>query len=283
MGTLGVVQARALQDERASATLRRAIERAQKRGSPPPWEPLYWLAVVQSRGGDVEGALKSLRMAVETIERGEGLLRDDKARARYWSDKAGVFKLLVKLLLAKGRIEEALAFHERAKAAEMADVARRAGPGRDQEAQYAVQLEAEEAQLQGMFDAEVRKPKRDEAQVKRLRTTLSDIRKRREAWLEKLGRQADRFDKYALRPEEIGKVREHLPSGVLIVAPVVLDDEVAVIAATSQRFTHHEVVAKAGEVQELVTAFRAEMKVRRLDAEADADGSDAPSASRRKD
>ena len=272
----GILLARSGDDARALIALREATERAESGGGEVPWEPLFWLGTIQARSGDVTRALTSLGRAVKSIEGGESALDDDQARARYWSDKVGVYQLLIKLLLGKGDVEGALRYLERAKVAELNDVQRRAGPGSDPEALQAVELEAQESRFRHLLDDEMKKPRRNTERVNQLSDTLHGINKRRSTFIAKLARNTSLFDDYALRPLELEQIQKHLPAGILLVTPVLLDDRVVVFAVSSTGITYRESMVSSAEVTRLVEALRAEMHARRLNADIEAEGSDSP-------
>jgi len=261
---LGITLARAGRDAEAEPALRRTLEAAEARGGAIRWEVLYRLGLVEYRAGRPAEALATLERASQEIERGEGALGDDRARARYRADKTEVYKLLIKLLLAERRVDDALRHWERAKAAELTDIARRSGTGDDPQAAMATEFEVQESRMEEMVRAEMRREPRDEEKLGRLRTALVDVRKRRAKFIESLARKETLFDRYTVRPMELEKLKRHLGEGMLAISPVVLDDVLVVFAITPTVLTHFEVKISSQEVARLVAEVLSEMDAGKL-------------------
>ncbi|MGQ0614064.1 MAG: CHAT domain-containing protein [Planctomycetaceae bacterium] len=261
---LGIILAKAGRDAEAEPVLARTVEAAAARGGAIPWEVLYLLGLVQYRSGNAAEALATLERASQEIERGEGALADDRARARYRADKTAVYKLLIKLLLAERRVDDALRHWERAKAVELTDIARRSGTGDDPHAAMATEFEVQESRMEEMVRVELRREPRDEEKLGRLRAALVDVRKRRAKFIESLARKESLFDRYTVRPMELEKLKRHLGEGMLAISPVVLDDVLVVFAITPTVLTHFEIKVSSQEVASLVAAVLAEMDAGRL-------------------
>src|SRR5205823_3379849 len=142
----------------AEATLRETVARAEKAGGALPWEPLYQLGRIEAESQRVGAALKTLERAAREIEKGEVVLQSDAARSRYWSDKAGVYTLLVKLLLGQDKVGDAIRYVERAKAAELEDLRRSAG---GHEGDLGLELEIAESRFDKELRAEQQRPSPD--------------------------------------------------------------------------------------------------------------------------
>ncbi|MCA9513609.1 MAG: CHAT domain-containing protein [Myxococcales bacterium] len=253
-GTLGRVLARAGRDAEARVALASSIDLARSRGGALPWEALYDLAVIASKAGEVKPAIGFLQDAVKEIERGEVVLAEGSV-ARYHGDKVEVFRLLVKLLLQDGQTEAAFQFLERGKVAELRDLDRRLGSGDDPTTALAIELDVQEKKLQRLLDAELAAAAPDERKIAQLDGLLGAAKKKRAAFMESLDRNDALFDRYAVRPLQLEKLQQYLGDGVLVVAPVVLDDSVVVFAMTKDALTHFSTPIGGKEVDELVQGF----------------------------
>lgn len=256
LSVLGVAQAQAHQPA-AEATLRTAIARAEQSGGALPWEALYRLGVIQADAGKVMDALKTLERAAKEIEKGEVVLQSDVAKSRYWSDKAGVYTLLVRLLLQQDKVGDALRFVERAKAAELEDLRRNSG-GR--EGDLGLELEIAESRFEKELAKEQEKPHPDEAKMQHLDTLLADVRRRRAEFIDKLDRELSQNggngrDVYSIRPLELEKLQQYIPEGTLVLSPMALDEKLVVFAITHNAITHFEVAVSSKEIDRLVMAM----------------------------
>jgi len=240
------------------------VDRATSRGGTIPWDALHHLALVQARAGEPEQALATLERAVREIERGDVLLADDRAKARYRSDKMGVYKLQLRLLLDRGRVEDALVCLERSKVTELKEVDRRSGTGGDPAAALGAELEVQESRLQAHLDEALARENPDEAKVQRLDELLLGVKRRRAEFLESLDRDNALFDRFAVRPLHLEKLREHIAEGTLVLSPIVLEDRVIVFAVTPRVITHFEAPAGSTEIAALVEAFLSEVDPRGL-------------------
>lgn len=257
LGELGVAQARAGRPE-AETTLREVVARAEKAGGLLPWEPLYQLGRIEAEAGRVDDALKTLGRAAREIEKGEVVLSSDAARTRYFGDKVGVYTLLVKLLLGRNEVGEALRYVERAKAAELEELRRSAG---GQEGDIGLELEVAESRFDKELRAEQQKPAPDPDKLRRLDELLADVRRRRADYIDKLDREiAEKAaagggarDSYSIRPLELEKLQQHVQPGTLVLSPLSLDDRLVVFAVTHDAITHFDVKVPAREVERLVS------------------------------
>lgn len=263
LAQLGIVLAAAGRDAEAAPVLEDAIARASERGGVLPWEALYRLALVKDRAGATTQAVELLHKAVREVERGEVVLGDDAARARYRADKTGVYRALIKLLLGEGQIEDALRYLERSKVHELTEVDRRAGPGGDPAVALATELDVQEGRLAALLDAELASVPRDEAKIARLDELLASVKRRRAAFSEELDRNDALFDRYAVRPLQLEKLQEHLGDGMLVLAPVILDDRVVVFAVTRTVLTHFTHATTPAEIGALVSAFARDVEPKR--------------------
>lgn len=263
LAQLGIVLAAAGRDAEAAPVLEDALARASERGGALPWEALYRLAMVKDRAGATDEAVALLHKAVREVERGEVVLGDDAARTRYRADKTGVYRYLIKLLLGEGQIEDALRYLERSKVNELTEIDRRAGPGGDPTVALATELDVQEGRLAALLDAELTKANRDEAKVARLDELLASVKRRRAAFSEELDRNDALFDRYAVRPLQLEKLQEHLADGMLVLAPVILDDRVVVFAVTRTVLTHFTHTTTPAEIGALVTGFARDVEPKR--------------------
>lgn len=254
VATLGRVLVRAGRDADGRSALSKAIDKARSRGGALPWEAMYDLAMVESKGGEVKPAVALLQEAVKEIERAEVVLAEGSA-ARYHGDKVEVFRLLVKLLLQDGQTEAAFQYLERGKVAELRDFDRRLGGGDDPTAALAIELDVQEKRLQALLDKQLAAASPDQKMVAQLDGLLSNAKKRRAELMESLGRNSALFDDYAVRPLQLEKAQQYLEPGVLVVAPVVLEDSVVVFAMTRDALTHFSTSIGAKEVEALVADF----------------------------
>jgi CHAT domain-containing protein len=253
---LGVALAEKGDEKKAEIFLRDAVQRAEKRKGALPWRPLFHLARIEAERGDRAQARARLDQAVREIERGEAALKEEAAIARYRTDKLGVYKLLVELLLADGEVEAALGYVERAKAAELNDVQRAAGGGGDTKlAAAGSEIEAQEHKLVEMLNRALDAAEPDEERISRLESLIEKVRKERAAFIESLDRNDAIFDRYAVRPLQLEKMQKRLPPGVLVVSPVALADEVVVFALTNEMLVHFDVRVKPAALQKLVDGF----------------------------
>ena len=255
LGQLGIVLAAAGRDGEAEPVLADAVARARERGGAVPWEALYRLGLVRARAGKKAEAIKLLLASVEEVDKGEVLLADDAARTRYRADKTGVYRYLIKLLLEDGDVEGALRYLERSKVSELADVDRRVGAGGDPAAALAIELDVQEARLQGLLDTELRKSAPDQDKVARLDGLLASVKRRRASFAEQLDRNDALFDRYAVRPLQLEKLQQYLADDMLVLAPVVLDDQIVVFAVTKKVLTHYVQAVEPGRVGRLVGDF----------------------------
>lgn len=263
LAALGKTQALAGDDALAEKTLGEVISRAESHGGVLPWESLYYLGLAHSRRGKPQEARTTLERAVKEIERGEVVLADDQARAQYRSDKVDVYRLLIKLLLANGRVEDGLRYLERAKAAEINDIARRAGGATGEEA-LAAELDVSEARISALLDEERSQAAPSDAKLRRLGDLVDGIRRRRGEFLEKLDRKDSLYDRYSMRPLQLEKLQQNLPPGMLVISPVVLDDRVVVFAVNSQLITHFDAEATPALVRSLVGKLLRELDPTKL-------------------
>ncbi|TNF23334.1 MAG: CHAT domain-containing protein [Deltaproteobacteria bacterium] len=252
LAELGIVLAVAGRDDEAAPALEEAVARARERGGKVPWEALYQLGMLRARQGKKQEAIALLHASVDEVERGEVLLADDAARMRYRADKTGVYRYLIKLLLEDGKVEGALRYLERSKVSELAEVDRRTGSRGDPATALAIELDVQEARLQGLLDNELQKDKPDDEKVSRLDGLLASVKKRRAAFAEKLDRNDALFDRYAVRPLQLEKLQQYLDDDMLVLAPVILDDQVVVFAVTKSVLTHYVRPAKPGYIAGLV-------------------------------
>lgn len=250
---LGIALERAGRTKEAEPILRESLRRAEAIGGALPWEALYRLARIEAASGREKAALKTLEAAAKQIEHGEAPLEDDTARARYWGDKAGVYTLLVRLLLGEGRADDALRYVERAKVAELQEL------DRDRRSDVEIELDLSEARLQSELLAERKKRAPDLDKVKRLDALLTEVQSRRSKFIEHVDRQADaRSDRYTIQPLELAKLRKYLPAGMLILSPIALDEELVVFAMTRDASTHFTSRVPASEIDALVKTALAE-------------------------
>jgi len=252
LAQLGIVLAAAGRDDEAATVLTDAVARARERGGAVPWEALYQLGRVKARQGDKKAAVALLHASVNEVDKGEVLLADDGARTRYRADKTGVYRFLIKLLLEDGDVEGALRYLERSKVSELADVDRRAGSGGDPATALAIELDVQEARLQNLLDDELRKPSPDNEKISRLDGLLASVKRRRAAFAEKLDRNDALFDRYAVRPLQLEKLQQYLDDDMLVLAPVILEDQIVVFAVTKQVLTHYVQPAKPAEIADQV-------------------------------
>lgn len=256
LSELGVAQARAHRPE-AEATLRTAIARAEQAGGAVPWEALYRLGGIQADAGNVADAQQTLERAAREIEKGEVVLQSEVAKSRYWSDKAGVYTLLVRLLLGQSKVGDALRYVERAKSAELEDMRRNSG-GR--EGDLGLELEIAESRFDKELQNEQAKPHPDAAKMQRLDELLADVRRRRAEFIDGLDRELTRSggaarDVYAIRPLELEKLQQYLPVGTLVLSPVALDERLVVFAVTHEAITHFDVGVSNRELDRLVRSM----------------------------
>lgn len=250
---LGVALERAGRAKEAEPVLREAIRRGEATGGAIPWEPLYRLGKIEAERGRTRAALKTLERAAAEIERGEGPLEDDAARARYWGDKAGVYTLLVRLLLSERRDDDALKYVERAKVAELQSLDRSRRSGLE------LELDLSEARFARELQAERRKKAPNADKIRRLDALLAGVLTRRSEFMEEVRRDAGAHtDRYTIHPLELDKLRKLLPPDMLILSPVALEDELVVFAMTRDASTHFTVRIAATEVDALVQAMLAE-------------------------
>jgi CHAT domain-containing protein len=245
----------------AEATLRSAIARAEKAGGRLPWEALYQLGRIQAEAKQIDQALKTLERATSEIEKGEVVLQSEAAKTRYWGDKAGVYVLLVRLLLGQDQVGNALRYVERAKAAELVDLSRNSG-GR--EGDLGLELEIAESRFDKELRIEQAKPKPDTAKMQRLDELLADVRMRRADYIDKLDRELTEKggsgrDVYSIRPLELEKLQEYIPPGTLVLSPMSLDEKLVVFAITHEAITHFDVPVNSQEMDRLVTAMLGDM------------------------
>ena len=262
---LGVVQARAGRVTDATATLDGWLARARKTEGGPSWEPLYWLGRLRADAGRGADAVALLREAVADIERGEVVLDDDAARARYFADKLDVYRTLIRLLLSEGKVDEGLRYLERARLAELHEVERRGGGPPDPATELLTELDVQEARLQALLDKELAAAPPDATRVGRLDGLLADVRRRRAGFLEGVDRNDAAFDRYAIRPLALEQLQQRLPLGVLVLAPVLLDDRLVVFAVTRTALTHFTAAVGPDEVRALVDGFIADVDPRRAE------------------
>ncbi|PKN55272.1 MAG: hypothetical protein CVU56_22095 [Deltaproteobacteria bacterium HGW-Deltaproteobacteria-14] len=255
LAQLGIVLAAAGRDAEAGPVLADAVARARERGGAVPWEALYRLGLVRARAGQKAEAVKLLLASVDEVDKGEVLLADDAARTRYRADKTGVYRYLIKLLLEGGDVEGALRYLERSKVSELAEVDRRVGAGGDPATALAIELDVQEARLQGLLDGELRKGAPDQDKVARLDGLLASVKRRRASFAEQLDRNDALFDRYSVRPLQLEKLQQYLADDMLVLAPVVLDDQIVVFAVTKQVLTHYVQAVAPGRVAQLVGDF----------------------------
>lgn len=256
LSELGVAQARAHRPE-AETTLRHAIERAERAGGALPWEALYQLGVIEADAGRVGDALKSLERAAREIEKGEVVLQSEVAKTRYWGDKAGIYTLLVRLLLGQDKVGDALRYVERAKAAELQDLRRNSG-GR--EGDLALELEIAESRFDRELRSEQEKAHPDAAKMQHLDDLLADVRRRRADYIDKLDRELTQAggngrDVYSIRPLELEKLQQYIPAETLVLSPMALDDKLVVFAITRDAITHFEAAVSHSELDRLVRSM----------------------------
>ncbi|MBT9559593.1 MAG: CHAT domain-containing protein [Myxococcales bacterium] len=279
-GNKGIALVKAGRYREAVAILRSVMAKAEATGVTAGWEAPYYLAVGLMRAGedgaDAE-ALKALEAAIVVIERPSGLIGDDKAKARYFADKVEAYRLIVKLLLARGRADEALRYVERAQAVELRSSAPAVSDGDAPEAgaetvpsAMAGELEVQEAQLQALVDTEFADGRGDSEKARRLDELLASVKRRRGAFLESVDRDDARFDRYAVRPLQLEKLQEHLEEGTLLISTVELDSSLIVFAVTQKVLTHFAMPLTPastgkGTVETLVSQLRRELDVERAD------------------
>ncbi|MDD2721845.1 MAG: CHAT domain-containing protein [Gallionella sp.] len=256
LSELGIAQSRAHRPE-AEATLRLAIERAERAGGAVSWEALYQLGVIEADAGRVGDALKSLERAAREIEKGEVVLQSEVAKTRYWGDKAGIYTLLVRLLLGQDKVGDALRYVERAKAAELEDLRRNAG-GR--EGDLALELEIAESRFDKELRSEQEKAHPDAAKMQHLDELLADVRRRRAEYIDKLDREmaqggGNGRDVYSIRPLELEKLQQYIPAETLVLSPMALDEKLVVFAITHDAITHFEVAVNNSELDRLVRSM----------------------------
>jgi CHAT domain-containing protein len=251
---LGRVLSAAGRDEEAREALETAIGRARKAGGAIPWEPLFELGKLKAKIQQRKDAIALLEEAVKTIELGETVLPEDSA-ARSHTDKVEVYRLLVKLLLAEGRIDAAFQYLERSKVSELKNFDRRLGVGDDQSSALAMELDIQEKRLQRMLDEELAATSPNDSKIKQLDELIAEAKKKRADFMEKLDRNDAAFDRYAVRPLQLEKLQEYLTDGILVIAPVVLDDGVVVFAMTKDALTHYTPSVSKADVDKLVMDF----------------------------
>ena len=250
---LGRVLAAAGRHDEAKAALDIAIARARKAGGAVSWELLHQAALVESRRGEKKAAIGLLKEAASEIEKGEAVLGEDSG-ARFHADKVQVFRLLVKLLLADNQIDGALGYLERGKMAELRELQGRMSGG-DENAALAIELDVQEKKLQKLLDDELMKGTPNQSRIGQLDTLLIAAKKRRSEFMEKLDRNDQLFDRYAVRPLQLEKLQQYLGDGVLVVAPVILDDSIVVFAMSKDALTHYSTPMGLQEIEALVTGF----------------------------
>ena len=249
---LGRILSAAGRFDEARAALEKSVTIARATGGAANWEALHQLALLESKRGERKAAIVLLEEAAREIEKSEVVLSDD-SNARQHGDKVEVFRLLVKLLLADGRVDAGFQYLERSKAAELRDLDRRLGGGNDPNASLAFELEVQEKRLQRMLDEEYAKVEPNRSKIKQLDDLLSAVRIRRARFIESVDRNNKDFDKYAIRPSHLGEME--LSDGVLFIAPIALDDSVVVFVLTKDVLTHFTTSISADEVDKLVVAF----------------------------
>jgi len=252
--TLGRVLAHAGKDDEARAALETAIATARKQGGGLPWEALYELAALDAKQARRKEAIGLLKEAVQTIEADESVLGQD-SQAKSHTDKVQVFRLLVKLLLAEGQVDDAFQFLERSKVAELRQIDQKAGAGEDQNTALAIELDVQSKKLQHLLDQELAQAQPNDAKVRQLDGLIDQASKRRAEFMESIDRNDALFDRYAVRPLQLEKLQQYLGDGVLVVAPVVLDDSLVVFAMTKDALTHYTTTVAPGEIDKMVTAF----------------------------
>lgn len=250
---LGRVLAAAGRHDEAKAALDVAVTRARKAGGAVSWELLHQAALVESRRGETKAAIALLKEAATEIEKGESVLGEDSG-ARFHADKVQVFRLLVKLLLADNQIDGALGYLERGKMAELRELGGRMTGG-DENASLAIELDVQEKKLQKLLDDELMKTTPNQSRIGQLDTLLIAAKKRRSEFMEKLDRNDQLFDRYAVRPLQLEKLQQYLGDGVLVVAPVILDDSIVVFAMSKDALTHYSTPMGPQEIDTLVTGF----------------------------
>lgn len=250
---LGRVLAAAGRHDEAKAALDIAITRARKAGGAVSWELLHQAALVESRRGEKKAAIALLKEAASEIEKGESVLGEDSG-ARFHADKVQVFRLLVKLMLADNQIDGALGYLERGKMAELRELGGRMTGG-DENAALAIELDVQEKKLQKLLDDELMKATPNQSRIGQLDTLLIAAKKRRSEFMEKLDRNDQLFDRYAVRPLQLEKLQQYLGEGVLVVAPVILDDSIVVFAMSKDALTHYSTPMGPQEIDTLVTGF----------------------------
>lgn len=250
---LGRVLAAAGRHDEARAALDIAVTRARKAGGAVSWELLHQLALAESRRGEKKAAIALLKEAATEIEKGESVLGEDSG-ARFHADKVQVFRLLVKLLLADNQIDGALGYLERGKMAELRELQGRMTGG-DENAALAIELDVQEKKLQRLLDDELMKATPNQSRIGQLDTLLIAAKKRRSEFMEKLDRNDQLFDRYAVRPLQLEKLQQYLGDGVLVVAPVILDDSIVVFAMSKDALTHYSTPMGPQEIDALVTGF----------------------------
>jgi CHAT domain-containing protein len=256
--THGRVLAEGGRHAEARAALDAALGRAKAAGGSVDWELLFDRAKLAVRDGERAAAIALLEQAVATIERGEAVLPEDSV-ARGHADKVAVFRLLMRLLLAERRADEAFRYLERSKAAELRDLDRQTSAADDPGRALAIELDVQEQRLQRDLDASLAATPRDEARIANLEALLSGTRERRAALMERVDRDRAAFDGYALRPFALEKLQAALAEGVLVLSPVLLDDSAVVFAVTKDALTHFPVDATPDALRGLVKDFVREL------------------------
>ncbi len=265
---LGIALSRMGRDAEALPVLEDALTRARKgEGVLDWWEPLYELGRLNAKKGDTSAAIALMKEAVLAIERSDGVLTDETARARYYADKLDVYRALIKLLLGQGEVAAALEHMERAKVAEVQRLDRRLGVS-DPGVALATELDVQEGKLQSLLDETLQRVPVDAEKAQRLDEVLANVRSRRAKLLEELDRNDAAFDRYALRPLQLEKLREHLrDDDTMILAPMLLNDgakqdTLVVFVVTRRVLTHFTQTVPVGELDKHIKELARELDPR---------------------
>jgi CHAT domain-containing protein len=253
---LGQILAAVQRDDEAVAVLEGALARARAIGGATPWEPLYELARLRAKKGARKEAIGLLEEAVKEIEAGEVILGAD-SMGRQHADKVAVFRLLVKLLLSEGRVDAAFQYLERSKVSELRNFDRSLGASNDPNVALAMELDIQERKLQKLLDEELAASAPNASKIKQLDNLIASTKRKRAEFNESVDRKNAAFDRFAVRPVDLEKLK--VPEGILVIAPVVLDDSVVIFAMTKDALTHYESAIAASEVDKLVASFVAEV------------------------
>ncbi len=235
------------------------------------WRLAHGRGRALERLGRDEEAVKAYRRAVDLIETVRGRLREEKLRAGYVEDRSEAYVDLVRLLLRRGREDEAFSTAERMRASSYLDIlSRGAEPGlTPAQRETAAGLKQRIRTLEKALDTEWREPGRDHRQAAEIFSTeLAAAERDYQTYLAGL-RTADPglAATWSLAVPPAAAIRAALPRDAALIEYVVGRTEAMVFVLTSDRLRAHvapllrrDLAAKVALVRDLVLRPRSDWR-----------------------